>query len=75
MNSSVESSCRFLHPSVETTNPLYSRPHFSLTITAFPIRLLRKGLGLTVMAPAMVEEGRDYKVTKLRLLLTLSCRS
>lgn len=27
--------------------PLYSIPHFSLTITDFPVRLFRKGFGLT----------------------------
>ncbi len=70
MKSSVEASYRFSYPSMETRNPLYSWPHLSLTITALPVRLLRNGFGFMVTAPAMAEEGRDYKGTKLRLLLT-----
>ena len=54
MNSSVFASCRFMYPSVETRNPLYSWPHFSLTMTGFPTRELRKGLGFIGMV-AMVK--------------------
>ena len=27
--------------------PLYSMPHFSLTMTGFPVKLFKNGLGLT----------------------------
>ena len=45
MYSSVLASWRFMYPSVETRKPLYSWPHLSFTITAFPVRELRKGFG------------------------------
>ncbi len=54
MNSSVDASCRFMYPSVETRKPLYSWPHLSLTITGLPVRLFRKGLGFMGMAPAIL---------------------
>ena len=30
------------------TIPLYSMPHFSFTITSFPVRFAKKGLGFTI---------------------------
>merc|ERR1719278_717020 len=49
MYSSVLASCKFMYPSDETRKPLYSWPHFSLTMTALPVSPLRKGLGFMGM--------------------------
>lgn len=38
---------RLKYPSVETRKPRYSNPHLSLTVTVFPVRSCRNGLGLT----------------------------
>nr|GMD35367.1 unnamed protein product [Ipomoea batatas] len=47
MYSSAFASCKFIYESTETRNPLYSIPHFSFTMTGFPVKLFRKGLGFT----------------------------
>eukprot|EP00243_Klebsormidium_subtile_P003362 TRINITY_DN16743_c0_g1_i1.p1 TRINITY_DN16743_c0_g1~~TRINITY_DN16743_c0_g1_i1.p1 ORF type:complete len:123 (-),score=0.50 TRINITY_DN16743_c0_g1_i1:101-469(-) len=47
MNSSVFASWRFMYESTDTRNPLYSIPHFSLTMTGFPVCSFRNGFGLT----------------------------
>lgn len=36
-----------MYASTETTNPLYSMPHLSLTITAFPVSSFKNGFGFT----------------------------
>jgi len=54
MYSSVFASCKFMYPSTDTRNPLYSIPHFSLTMTGFPVRPLRKGFGLRGRADVII---------------------
>uniref|UniRef100_A0A7S0KJZ2 Uncharacterized protein n=1 Tax=Micromonas pusilla TaxID=38833 RepID=A0A7S0KJZ2_MICPS len=54
MYSSVDASCRFMYASVDTKNPLYSMPHFSLTMIGLPVSWLRNGLGLTGTVAAIV---------------------
>jgi hypothetical protein len=38
-----------MYGSMETKNPLYSIPHFSLTMIGLPVSSFRKGLGFTTV--------------------------
>jgi hypothetical protein len=48
--------CVCVSPSSESNIPLYSIPHLSLTMTGFPVKLFKKGFGLT---------GIDCNITKI----------
>ncbi|VEU41433.1 unnamed protein product [Pseudo-nitzschia multistriata] len=48
MYSSVLSSCRFMYASLLASFPSYSIPHFSRTLTIFPVKSARNGFGLTI---------------------------
>ncbi|KAH9413427.1 hypothetical protein DERP_007903 [Dermatophagoides pteronyssinus] len=43
--SSVFANCKFIYASTETRNPLYSIPHFNLTIIGLPVKPFRNGFG------------------------------
>jgi hypothetical protein len=48
MYSSVLVNCTFIYASALCKVPTYSMPHFNLTLTTWPVKSIKNGLGLTI---------------------------